>query len=557
LPDNQAGLPHGQLSFAMNTAVGILTLIGILYAAVWTVLLMQLPLEPLTISILLGLYLFAYYLWVRKSAPMQWRLRLTALLVAVLLLVGSVYVNSGIHDASFDGQGYHQLAIGTIADGWNPLYDFDTTVSVWVRHYPKAVWLLGAAFYTWTGSIDTGKSLNLALLLASSLAAYAVLVRCIGPRRGAWLLAGLTAACAAFNPVSVVQLFTHYNDGLIGSLLLTLLCTFVYYAQTKERSVLAAAAVCIVLLLNIKFTAVAYAALLCGFFLVYLLLFDQGKRWKKITLFLAVVGVASIVIVGFNPYVYNTAKQGHPLYPLMGADKVDIMTLNSPGDFAGKSRLEKFHVSYTAKTEDPISPWASRPAALWPVSWEEYEQMEVDTRTAGFGPLTLWLYITAPVLWLLILIFDWRRGAAGGALAAALMITVAINPEAWWARYVPQLWLVPLVLVAVSLTSRRWLLHAAALLVLAIALTNAGGAAGVSLGRQLAKSERIEAQYKELQALQHTTLAVYPNGFSSMLYRLKEYDISYRRGTEEELCEASYRFLYTQGAYCIEKMEEK
>ncbi|WP_159881724.1 hypothetical protein [Paenibacillus puerhi] len=573
-------------AFALNTSFFLLGLQGAAYSSMLLLLALRLPIGPWPLALLILLIFGAVVAWMTHRAG--WRPLLPALL-ALCLTVASVLLNGWVYDSSFDGQGYHQLAIWSLQHGWNPLYEPRFDDSLWVMHYPKAAWLTGASAGLLSGMTDTGKSLNLIAICASFLSAFAFLCRLLermeGRRnqatdgaalslRGLPAIAWLVAAAAACNPVTLIQLFTHYNDGLIGSLLLTLLASLGYYALQADRRALASSSVCIVLLINIKFTVIAYAGLICLFFLGYLALLELKrperssggqKRWKQLwspdsrlkapLLFLGAVGIAAVAVFGYNPYLTNWISHGHPLYPLAGPGKLDIMTLNSPADFIGKNRLEKFILSYTAKTEDPITPWESRRASIWKPGLGAFLKMEVDTRTGGFGPLTLWLFIGSMGLGALMLALDPRRTAAGAWIAAALLATVFINPECWWARYVPQLWLLPLVLVVTAALSMRRLLRIGAWALLLVALVNATGAGGISAARQMFKSLMIHEQYESLQAAEEAPLRVLTEGISSIEYRLQTYGIPYELVSREELCGQPQRFYYTIGSYCTESME--
>ena len=55
-----------------------------------------------------------------------------------------------------------------------------------------------------------------------------------------------------------------------------------------------------------------------------------------------VVYVIAIFLVGSNSYVKNTIDHHNPLYPIIGKDKVDIVTTMQPKDFNEMSHLKKF-----------------------------------------------------------------------------------------------------------------------------------------------------------------------------------------------------------------------
>ena len=85
----------------------------------------------------------------------------------------------------------------------------------------------------------------------------------------------------------------------------------------------------------------------------------------------------------------------------------------------------------------------------WQVDRSEWRQFqEPDVRTGGFGPL----FPAALVLSLAFLAIRlWRGGAAPWIATASILIIIAsVLPvyACWWARYAPQVWLIPLVALA-------------------------------------------------------------------------------------------------------------
>ncbi|OCT12051.1 hypothetical protein A8709_29805 [Paenibacillus pectinilyticus] len=563
-------LMTGLEEWAVNVSLGLIGSLGILYMAAYTILLVHLPFQSITIISFFALLSILLLLFIKFAKFDRWRsLWLNLFLVGAVILV-SIYCAGSIYDTSFDGQGYHQLAAFSIHNGWNPLYQTNFSDSLWVEDYPKGAWLLSAAIYTLTGHLESGKAINLILMVAafcSTLGALLQICSTFGTKtlsRKPWIthilrtiLVILIAACAACNPITIVQLFTNYNDGLIASLLLTLISTGVYYVLTHERRVLVQSAVAIVLLVNIKFTAIAYAGLICGWLVIAMMLIQlktgEAKMWKSphitraILVFLGSAFIG-ILLFGWNPYVVNTYKHGHPFYPLAGKDAIDIMTLNSPDNFIGKNRLETFLISYTSKTEDAVTPMHSTPAELWPIAWKDYRNVNVDTRVNGFGPLSPWIFILSVCLWVMLLIWRWRIGLLSTLLILALLSTVFINPEPWWARYVPQLWLVPLLLVTVGWLTHRRLVQMLAILVLIVCGIGVFKTADSIILLQVEHSELVKTQFSELYGKQ---LSIDPQGFISPLVHLAERGITYKLADKEALCSSTVQFAFTPAQYCI------
>lgn len=559
-------------SIALSVSLGLIGFLGMLYAAAYTILLVRLPFHVLTLSSVLLLFIGALLLWGWKTKSADWRLIGISLLPVGAMILLSIWASGYVYDTSFDGQGYHVLASSSMRSGWNPLYHPDFADSIWVVYYPKGAWLTAAAISTLTGHVETGKALNLISMFAAFFASFGGLLQLASFRNRGYgflrlLPALLIAVCSAANPITLVQLFTNYNDGLIASLLLALVGSAVSYALSGNRKALAIAAIATVFLVNIKFTAIAYAGLICFWLIVAVI----ARHWtnrkavlhefrrvlfripvKRAVIVLLGSGVIGLLIFGWNPYVINTVKHGHPFYPLAGKDKIDIMTENSPDDFIGKNRLKTFLLSYTSKTEDAATPRTSHRAELWPIPWNDFHNVNVDTRVAGFGPLSPWILIGSAVLCLLTLAFRWRIGVVSALLAAALLTTVFINPEPWWARYVPQLWLVPLLFVTAAWVSKQPVVRIAGLLLLIVCMADAYKSGDFILRAALKQSGEVKAQLHELAGKR---LIVHPEGFTSVSVRLAERGIAYRIADGDPPCEKPVQFAYTPAYYCEQNGE--
>ncbi|MFD0693092.1 hypothetical protein ACFQZT_03215 [Paenibacillus sp. GCM10027628] len=564
--------------WGLAVSLGLIGSIGILYISSYLILLTRLPFRPLTIISVAMLMIAGLLLWGKLVKQMKWRsLGATLLLVGVFLVL-SVWVSGLIYDTSFDGQGYHQLAAYSIHNGWNPFYQPDYLDSIWVKHYPKGIWVLAAAIYSLTGHLEYAKAINLILMTASFCAVLGALMKVwslyekkefVGPMSYLHpLIVFLVAACAACNPVTVVQLLTNYNDGAIASLLLTLISAGIYYVFTFDRRALAIAAIAVGFLVNIKFTAIAYAGLICAWLVVTLIILElrkgraisgkSGRRllqaWKQAPVLRAISvllcsALIGLLVFGWNPYVTNTLKYGHPFYPLAGNNALDIMTLNSPDNFIGHSRFKTFLLSLTSKTDDVITPASSARAELWPIPWDDFQKVNVDTRVAGFGPLSPWILIGSACLWALLCVFRIKKGVVSTLLILALLTTVFINPEPWWVRYVPQLWLVPLIIVIMGWWSQQRFVQAIALLLLFVCCTDALKSADFIFHLQVRQSEQVRHQLSGLEGKQ---LTVYPNGFISLMVRLKERDIAFTVVADQTKlrCLNPVPFAFTPALYC-------
>ena len=126
---------------------------------------------------------------------------------------GARSLQGGSWDNAHDSLTYHGPAAMALADGVNPLRG--SLGHFLADHYPKAAWIFSGGMYRLTGNIEYGKSITVLLALACFGVAGTVFLSVPRLRAG---YAYLLAALVTLNPVTVVQLDTHYVDGLFSSL---------------------------------------------------------------------------------------------------------------------------------------------------------------------------------------------------------------------------------------------------------------------------------------------------------------------------------------------------
>lgn len=386
-------------------------------------------------------------------------------LIGVLaLLLFPAAVSGAIIDTTIDGQEYHFLAIQALANGWNPFYqaapDFplsdQMSAPIWVDHYPIASWVVMGLEKAAGVPFEQTKGFALSLMIASALIAASVL-----PRAGVSLVSGLAIGfLAAANPITVAQLFTRMNDGVLASCILIIVSLAVAAICQRKRGALMAILPILVFALNLKFSAVPIFVGICGFICVAAYLTGGQKRAALAAISLAATGIVGIFVIGFAPYTSNILHFGHPFYPIMGGDGVvDIMSRNTPPAIDSASSSLAFWTSLFSHTTQgfELAPSFKIP---FTVSVAEIRAAGgPDTRIAGFGPLFSGALFLALVFGIACGFQERSDEKVRAALlvGAALLLLTLVFPENWWARYVPQFWLVPIsVAVACFLAKGRW-----------------------------------------------------------------------------------------------------
>ena len=469
-----------------------------------------------------------------------------------------------LYDFSGDGQWYDLPAILGLAQGWNPLknprlFDWNSgfereigSAAIYVQHYAKGVWIVAAAAYRATGLLEATKVFNLLYMLAAYLIAAGFLRRLGLSRVWAYAL----ALTAAVNPVILYQMHSHFVDGQLAALC-TLLIVFSldYFWEPHSRTLFLLGA-CVVLLANIKFTGLVYAISLGGG-LVALSWLNGRPREAVRYAAMGLVSVAfAVLVVGYQPYVTNYLSHGNAFYPALGRDAAaEVATAKqfdiwAPPEFMAMGRLEKLTRSVLAESAGAES------MPRWKVPFtvtkpEMYIFFNTEPRYGGFGPLFGSVLAVTLVGYLLAARVMVRRVWTTGAVLALLVaLSALINPEAWWARLSPQLWLVPVILLAaVALGAQGWTRRAGAVLVFLL-LANSALVAALSWGRAVEKNRMFREQMAQLRAYAAAgslEVATHPSFRMITEYRLRSWSIDFQRVAKVS-CSVPLLFSYPAAA---------
>jgi len=291
------------------------------------------------------------------------------------------------------------------------------------------------------------------------------------------------------------------------------------------------------LIINIKFTGLAYAGVFClGYYIYYAALNIKQKKYKelkKTTMFFAIIAIVSILIVGSNSYIKNMIKDGHPFYPLMGKNKIDIMTYLQPESFQKMSPIAKNYYAIFSKTANIGMFNNGEPTLKIPFTFDRYElsQYGYDTRIGGYGIFFSGIFIISILInaFSIIKLSIKKDYNTLFLLAIPLLIIFLLLlflSDGWWARYAPYLYIVVIAaLIMISNYKNIILKIGIWLFVLLIC-----GNSYISF-RQLVHNDipKSGITRNTLSDLKGNKLDVYLDSdrFTGILYNLDDYQIKY------------------------------
>jgi hypothetical protein len=472
--------------------------------------------------------------------PGGWRL---APLASILLGAMAFLISWLLYDTSIDGQHYHFQAIYALAEGWNPLRG-DTPpqvigdpITLWAIHYPRSGTVFSANLLAVGLPLTAVKPLNFLILFGAGALATGTLIRCGFSVLFAVFLAGTALA----SPVVLGQLFTTMNDGALGMLMLVFTASMVVWIRNQDRLAAAIAAAAIILALNLKFSAIPIFVILCAFACIAAWLANGRRDAIRLGAGLLAAAFAAIVVLGWSPYIQNFLDHGHVFHPLMGAQAVDIMQggeyTNTPEVVKDLSPVERFFFSLFSQTHAGYETVAHLKIPFTLSAAELRMSGGVDVRLAGFGPFFSGAIILSAICAVLIFFRTGARNPVTRGLlliSFAMLVSVVLMPQNWWARYVPQFWFVPLAIAAAAITTDRMSVRMFGAVIAAILLFNGALTGAVSLWLTANRSIEVSAQIDTMNSTQ-SAYCIDPEMIQSRIYAMREAGVDIRYTPRAEL----------------------
>jgi len=406
--------------------------------------------------------------------------------VLIVIITGAVAFSSQTLDSTWDGNDYHKTAIGELKDGWNPVWEemlefhnssrnpmatpgredeFRDYLTNWTDHYAKASWIFAANIYKVTGNIESGKAITILSMFLVLFFALSFFYKLFDRNK-----AIIIALLLTFNPVVITQVFNYYNDGILGNYIIVLLLLFSMLIfrkldYTKDRIIiLTAITMAIVPVVNLKFSALAYVAIVAAVYYIYLLFKKDWKLVRDVTVTGLISIVLGVFVVGASSYVLNTITHQNPIYPLAGEGKIDIMAIQQPVGYAEQPGIKKFiannlyattNLSYDLNATE--TPQLKVP---FTISLDELAILEgtSDARQAGYGVWFGGILIVSTIAAIYLVLRYARKYAEYLPIIllplATVAITVLVFDNTWWARYLPQLIIFPVIVIVVLFALR-------------------------------------------------------------------------------------------------------
>ena len=419
----------------------------------------------------LNFFLSIVLVWLTIKNLLKIQITLETWIASGLILTISILYAANIIDGSWDGNTYHKTITGVLALGWNPLYckfdDFANATGLfstilwerWYDAYPIASEIVAATLYSITGNIEAGKAFTIISCVSGVLICASYVREVFHIEK--WWIRFLIVALLFFNPISIAQIQTFYNDALLWSI-----CFIVFFSlikltlsknNTNNLESWTIIFCCITLGVNIKFSGTIFNFIICAtFFIWWMIKCFHGDdnfqlvRIKKIIYFFIFTCIASVLILGCTSYAKNVIVHGNPLYPAVGHNKVELVNEQVPNSISNMSNLERFVASFLSQTSDDRGNPSVVLKVPFSVKTSEINVDYVQTRLAGWGVFFSGAFLLS-LMFAVFFIIRERRNKYAQLIIATLFISlapIAFIPGLFWARYWMILYIVPVLMLA-------------------------------------------------------------------------------------------------------------
>ncbi|WP_027213115.1 hypothetical protein [Burkholderia sp. WSM2232] len=425
----------------------------------------------------LGLAILAAIAFHGYISRADWR---TALLVVAFIAV-VLFACGLLREFSYDGLNYHSavaLALDQRNSGQTGSYEIGGMF--WAEHYPKAFEFFAYTARVLTTRFNSGKSFTFLL----SVPALVCLMQVFRSAGHSGKTAFTAALACVYSPVALGQITTLYVDAAHYYCWTIFSVQLIFAVGNRPYSAIQLGAA-LALLIGSKMTGPVFAGVsilvVVGAALVQQNRNGFLRRQWKVFAHIALWSGVAVMTLGYSPYLQNLSAGKHVFYPILGKDRIDVISGQASPHFLAMNPLHRLVLSYFSIPSNCSSCAAAEPIFVPSIRHlrEAFIVLHTaDTRFAGFGPF----FGVMLVLGVAAALGNKKGASVAKIYLLATLAIVLVHPQSWWARYVPMLYAAPFLSSAAFSNSRRLFRS-----IIALALLNSLLAAGSLAGYMVLK----------------------------------------------------------------------
>ena len=365
----------------------ILTNLGFFFGL--TISKWHLPISLLLYFLLIFGLKMKNYLKVTLNDALLFLLTLAFLSIAGLVL-------SYTFDTSYDGQLYHQTAVISLSNGWNPIWDRDLPINAptgqygedgeFGKHfaigYPKSLWSIQSAIHLFSGQLQVATVTNLLV----GFIAFIFLLNFLINLKIKPIWATIVSIMAVLEPHYILEFTSFMQDGFSYQISLIVIVSLLTFIIENKSSAFIMFCSSWLFLIGTKFSNLPLAATLIFICLGYLVISGllQNKNIQRLIGAFFIIGT----VLFASPYIVNFINYGSPVYPanLKWASE-DVKYQQTPTNLIGKSPSELLLYGIFSKPQ--ISTATDNPANIahlkLPFTFTKDELIQPQSERVGTG----------------------------------------------------------------------------------------------------------------------------------------------------------------------------
>lgn len=468
------------------------------------------------------------------------------IIIFIILLYSANCMSNIFIDYAYDSLAYHFQSMYLLKNGWNPIFLDAKTMSVQMGLYSNHIWVQGwskfceivsANFYLITNQISSGQIINFLMAYASFMSIFCALDKF----NKKTTLNIFFSFLLLFNPVVIGQMFTMYIDLHIYFAFLIILSTIIQIEKSHffSKSNFFILIIISTIFIHIKFSGLFYLALISIIYLVYLLISK-----KNIFKYISAIGISLILatILGVHPFYTNYQKYEHPFYPLFGKHKEDVIKCQiTIIELQNKNSIQKAIMSTFAVQTNLKGHIKYR----FPFVIKQERLYEADMRLGGMGHFWSAIIIIALIFSFGIRISNKSDRNIFITIISIILLSYLLYPDPWWMRYVPQIWMFPILVLYLSLNYDNYFFFKKAdiklfftIFMFLLIILNSSIVLYENIKLTTQQQKEHDNFYRKLSSCKNGIL-IYPaknskEGNATIYSYLKKYNINYKIVDEKE-----------------------
>ncbi len=381
--------------------------------------------------------------------------------VALIFLLALLSLH-GTYDITSDSQTDHIRNFYSIVFGWNPsdlnsqsihFNSFDYKTDLYHNELAsRPAYYLFLVGYLLTGVVDFGRY-GVGILVAIILIYSIITLRHFYTKKFTFIY----SIMIVFSPVVISFLTSHYVDHILYISIILAILAATNFIITRRNESIGVLCLAFFLMTSIKLSAIA-----CS--IIFLLIFENITRAEKIVITKKqyLIIILSILVGWYDPYLKSFFVHGTFFNFFSHGDNLTFHQLYRaiwPGKEIWFEKTNfALRLIQSIYSEYAINP-DNVPNFKIPLNLTKDEILQIknycpDARISGNGPLFSAIF-TSSIFLLVIGFSAIKKTKMPILLLTGIAISVLINPFAFWYRFVPQLYLIP-ILIVLTITSEKF-----------------------------------------------------------------------------------------------------